>query len=174
MTRSAWLTLVGIFILSAAGSPVLAQTGRGHGAGKPQASSHPSGKPADTPKGSATGNPHAAATTVTATTPTTKPNPNLQQRLQVLLPGINVTDAAKGFKNWGQFVAAAHVSHNLNIPFADLKAKMTGSTPMSLGQAIHALKPAGTATDSDVKREVKKAETEADEDFRVARDDHDR
>src|SRR5688500_10753566 len=66
-------------------------------------------------------------TTVTATTPTTRKvkNPKLEARLQKLLPtGTNVQDAASGFKNWGQFVAATHVSQNLGIPFAELKAQM--------------------------------------------------
>jgi hypothetical protein len=55
--------------------------------------------------------------------------------------------AESGFKNHGQFIAALHVSKNLNIPFDQLKAKMTSSLPMSLGQgysctaAGHAGKP---------------------------------
>ena len=88
---------------------------------------------------------------------------------------MNVSDASRGFKNWGQFVAAAHVSRNLNIPFTSLKAKMIGTPPMSLGQAIQALKPGGTTTSvttSTVRTEVRRAETEADEDFRIARNDH--
>lgn len=48
---------------------------------------------------------------------------------------------AQGFKNLGQFVAACHVSHNLGIPFDQLKAKMIGPPTESLGKAIHALKP---------------------------------
>lgn len=114
-------------------------------------------------------------TTVTTTTPTTVKNHQLDQRLQTLLPGTNVSDAAMGFKNWGQFVAAVHVSNNLNIPFASLKAKMTGPSPMSLGQAIQALRPAATTTTvttSTVQTEVRRAEAEADDDFRIARNDH--
>lgn len=90
-------------------------------------------------------------TVVTPTTPTTHSvkNPKLEARLLALLPaGINIHDASQGFRNWGQFVAAVHVSNNLSIPFADLKTAMTGLTsgttappanPMSLGQAIQAL-----------------------------------
>ena len=95
--------------------------------------------------------------------------------LLVLLPGANLADAARGFQNWGQFVAAAHVSHNLNIPFATLKAKMTGPSPMSLGQAIQASQrttTATTVTTTTVQTAVRKAETERDEDFRVARNAH--
>jgi hypothetical protein len=84
-------------------------------------------------------------------------NPALVSRLTPLLPsGMTIDQAAQGFKNQGQFIAALHVSHNLNIPFAQLKAEMTGKDHDSLGQAIHDLKPA-----VDAKAEAKKAEAEA-------------
>jgi hypothetical protein len=66
------------------------------------------------------------------------------------------TDAS-GFKNFGQFVAAVHVSQNLGIPFSDLQAKMTGPKAVSLGKAIQDLKP-----DADGKAEAKKATKQAD------------
>ncbi len=70
-------------------------------------------------------------------------NPALATRLQPLLPsGMTLASAASGFKNQGQFIAALHVSRNLNIPFAQLKAEMTGTDHDSLGQAIHDLQPA--------------------------------
>src|SRR5215471_2995307 len=54
-------------------------------------------------------------------------NTKLAGKLQSLLPtGTNLQNAAQGFKNLGQFVAAVHVSHNLGIPFDQLKAKMIG------------------------------------------------
>jgi hypothetical protein len=183
---------IAMFVLITSSSALQAQ-GRGNGqVNKPQTPAHTTGKPASTPsapkshpatpKGNGTGNPHetptttttTTTTTVTTTTPTTVKNPQLEQRLQALLPaGMNVTDAAKGFKNWGQFVAAVHVSNNLNIPFTSLKAKVTGPTPMSLGQAIQSLRPAGsTTTTTAVETEVHKAETEADKDLRDARNDH--
>ncbi len=85
----------------------------------------------------------------------------LSQRLQLLLPSnMTVQDAAKGFKNLGQFVAAVHVAHNLGIPFDQLKSMVTGSEHDSLGKAIHALRP-----DADAKSEAKKAKQEADEDI---------
>jgi hypothetical protein len=84
-------------------------------------------------------------------------NKNLSSKLQALLPpGANVQDAAKGFKNLGQFVAAVHVSHNLDIPFDDLKSKMLSRE--SLGNAIHDLKP-----DVNAKEEAKKAHQQAKE-----------
>ncbi len=111
---------------------------------------------------------NTTATTVTTTTPTTQPvkNAKLEARLANLLPaGTNMTDAAKGFKNYGQFVAAVHVANNQNIPFSTLKAKMTGTNPMSLGQAIQAARGTTTTTPTAVQT----ATRQADEDFRRAR-----
>lgn len=76
--------------------------------------------------------------------------------------------AVMGFKNLGQFVAAVHVSSNLDIPFAQLKCTELGGqfcTPtttasgMSLGQAIHTIKP--TLSSTDVKNETVKASKQA-------------
>jgi hypothetical protein len=89
-------------------------------------------------------------------------NTQLSSRLQGLLPvGTDISQASSGFKNLGQFVAAAHVSRNLNIPFDQLKAKMTG---MSLGKAIHELNP-----DVDAKAEAKKAEQQAKQDIQASK-----
>jgi hypothetical protein len=88
-------------------------------------------------------------------------NPKLASKLQSLLPpGTDLQTAASGFKNLGQFVAAVHVSHNLGIPFDQLKAKMLAPSSQSLGQAIHDLKPTANA-----KAETKKAESEARQDL---------
>jgi hypothetical protein len=102
-----------------------------------------------------------------------KDNPTLASRIDKLLPmGMDLKTAESGFKNGGQFIAALHVSKNLNIPFDQLKAKVTGisvqpngqttqSTPMSLGKAIHELKP--TLTQNQANDQAKKAEKEASE-----------
>ncbi|HXB22430.1 MAG TPA: hypothetical protein VNV88_13655 [Candidatus Solibacter sp.] len=88
-------------------------------------------------------------------------NTKLAGKLQSLLPaGTNLQQASQGFKNLGQFVAAVHVSHNLGIPFDQLKAKMTGPSAESLGKAIEQLKPAANA-----KAEAKKANKQADQDM---------
>jgi len=88
-------------------------------------------------------------------------NTKLANKLQSLLPpGTNLQQAAQGFKNLGQFVAAVHVSHNLGIPFDQLKAKMIGPPKESLGDAIHALKPTANA-----KEEAKKGEKQAKHDI---------
>jgi hypothetical protein len=135
------------------------------------------------------GNPHGTTSTSTTTTTTTgttttttgtstdvapltksqqllTKNTNLQSKMQTRLgsqlpDGVTVIQAASGFKNLGQFVAAVNVSNNLGIPFADLKAKMTGmtvdgqpvttttggtTTNLSLGQAIQSLKGVDSTT----------------------------
>ncbi len=88
-------------------------------------------------------------------------HPKLASKLQSLLPaGTNLDAAASGFKNMGQFVAAVHVSHNLNIPFDQLKEKMV-TDHKSLGGAIHELKPGMTKDVAD--SEAQKAVTQAKE-----------
>jgi hypothetical protein len=88
-------------------------------------------------------------------------NTKLSNKLADLLPpGTNLQTASQGFKNLGQFVSAVHVSHNLGIPFDQLKAKMIGPPKESLGEAIHALKPAANS-----KEETKKGEKQAKHDM---------
>ena len=86
-------------------------------------------------------------------------NPQLSSRLQALLPqGTALEAAAMGFKNQGQFIAALHVSKNLNIPFDQLKADMTAPNHDSLGRAIHALRP--DLDSKQVQNNVKLAENQ--------------
>ena len=123
--------------------------------------------------------PHQTTTpTTTPVSPTTPINPvarrvssnhGLMPKVTALLPpGMTLDQASFGFKNQGQFIAALHVSHNLGIPFADLKTAMTGITPvlgptplstpattspttplLSLGGAINKLRPsANSATEA--------------------------
>jgi len=125
------------------------------------------GRGADPPQGR--GEPPKPAPTTTTTTPTPPPmgavnhlanQPQLAAKLQPLLPaGTNLTTAATGFKNLGAFVSAVHVSKNLDIPFAELKAKITGPNAVSLGKAIQELKPT-----ADADQEVKKASAQAKQD----------
>ena len=142
--------------------------------------------------GKAKGNPHKTTTTttvvsnVTPTTPTTVhvKNPKLEARLLGLLglpADTPITDVSGGFKNWGQFVAAVHVSENLGLDFNALKAAMTGipagspagtppsTQPMSLGQAIQSV-GGSTISGTTAQTEAKKAEIEANEDFRRTRE----
>ena len=64
-----------------------------------------------------------------------------------MLPsGLTLEQAADGFRNQGQFIAALQQSRNHDISFGDLKAQMTGDNPSSLGEAMRKL---GVATDED-------------------------
>ena len=144
-----------------------------------------------TPAAKAAAPPPLTTTVISPETPTTHSvkNSKLEARLLTLLPaGTNIHDASQGFKNWGQFVAAVHVSNNLNIPFADLKARMTGLTPgtvpgstvqttaMSLGQAIQSFKGTTRTTENGIlspakiQTEVKRAEDAANTDLRRSRE----
>src|SRR5262249_51869124 len=54
-------------------------------------------------------------------------NTALSARIQPLLPaGTTVAAASTGFRNQGEFIAALHVSRNLNLPFDQLRIKLTG------------------------------------------------
>jgi len=132
--------------------------------------------------------PRLTTTAISPETPTTDSvkNPRLEARLLTMLPaGTNIYDASRGFKNWGQFVAAVHISHNLSIPFADLKSRMTAPTrgsavqgpPMSLDQAIQSFwgtgaTKAGILSPAKIQAEVRKAEAAANTDLRLSREAH--
>ena len=93
-------------------------------------------------------------------------NNNLSLRVKGLFPdGTDLAKEAEDFRNLGQFVAAAHVAHNLDIPWADMKGKMTGDHPESLGKAIQDLRP-----QADAKTEASKAQKEADTDIKDSKD----
>ena len=94
-------------------------------------------------------------------------NAALSSRVQTLLPsGETVSNAAAGFENQGQFIAAAHAAHNLNIPFDQLKAQMTGKNQSSLGKAIQKLRP--DLDGKDVKENVKLAGQQSSRDIAEA------
>jgi hypothetical protein len=96
-----------------------------------------------------------------ATSPEHSMAPNAAEpntRLAALLPrGMSPQEACNGFKSQTECAAAAHAAHNLNIPFGDLKSKMTSG--QRLGAAIHELKPA-----VDAKSEAHRAEQQAHSD----------
>jgi hypothetical protein len=105
-----------------------------------------------------------STTTATGSTTTLTPvqqklqkNTNLADKLLSRLPeNTNLMDAAEGFRNLGQFVAAVNVSNNLGLEFTELKTRMVDDG-MSLGQAIQDVKKT-----VNVETEVRRAETEAD------------
>jgi len=118
-------------------------------------------------KGSTKKTSSGTATTSTPGTPSTialspvqqklQRNTQLAAKLQGRLPaGTDLTTAAGGFRNLGQFVAAVNVSNNLGLPFSELKTRMV-TEHMSLGQAIQDLRP-GTGTQTIARR----AEIDAD------------
>ncbi|HTD10565.1 MAG TPA: hypothetical protein VK676_00730 [Steroidobacteraceae bacterium] len=81
--------------------------------------------------------------------------PPADTHLSALVPaGMSTDEACTGFKSVKDCAASLHASQNLNIPFVDLKAKVTGG--QRLGAAIHALKP-----DVNARAEVKRAEGQA-------------
>jgi hypothetical protein len=91
-------------------------------------------------------------------------DPKVAAKLQKLLPkDTTPQQACDGFKKLGDCVSAIHASQNSGIPFADLKAKVTGKNGESLEKAIHELKP-----DLDAKAEKKKAQKQAEKDIPVS------
>jgi hypothetical protein len=90
-------------------------------------------------------------------------NRQLNAKVTALLPaGMTLKKAAKGFSSETQFLATLHASKDLGIPFAQLKAEMTGKDHDSLTQAIRELKPG-----VDARTAVKTALTEARTDIRT-------
>jgi hypothetical protein len=151
--------------------------GGSHGpATKPSAATHGSGsthasgggnKHTTDGSSTATGKSTLTATSTTAATGTStvltpvqqklQKNTNLADKLRGRLPeNTNLMDAAEGFKNLGQFVAAVNVSNNLGLEFTELKTRMVDDG-LSLGQAIQDVKKT-----ANVETEVRRAETEAD------------
>jgi hypothetical protein len=117
----------------------------------------------DVARGNSAGTLGSTASSMSKQSPDTAltKSPQLASNLDKLLPtGMTAQQACSGFKNLGQCVAAVHVSKNLNIPFADLKAKMTGTNPEALGKAIQDMKP-----DANAKQEAKKGQKQAQQDL---------
>ena len=133
--------------------------------------------------------PHAQTpkTTTTPTTPTTtgtRPtapispiaqkiasHPQLAQRITAMLPinpktgkPITLNQAALGFRNQGQFIAAVQAAHRLNCStcFMQIKTDMT-KKGMSLGQAIQDVKKTANTT-----VQTRRADTDADDDVKTS------
>ena len=87
----------------------------------------------------------------------------------ILPPRTNMMDAAAGFKDQRQFIAAVHLSKNLGIPFNQIKMRMTGEHRMSLNDSLRDFRP--QMTKDAVKAAVKKAEQQAKADESRAKDD---
>ena len=147
-------------VVLALGAPAFAQrphpgsggppSGRGPGSGSGMSGSRDAATPAHTNMS------HASPSNVLSH------NTALAGKIQTLT-GQDAQTACGGFKNIGQCVAAAHVAKNLDIPggFDALKAKLTGSSAVSLGKAIGQLAP-----HADAKAQAKKANKQASDDLR--------
>ncbi len=90
-------------------------------------------------------------------------NKNLSDKLSALLrqqepPLTDMQAASRGFMNLDQLFAAAYISHNLSIPFDQLKTQER--TSGSLGKAIHTLKP-----NADTKAELWEAAVQSADDI---------
>jgi hypothetical protein len=76
-----------------------------------------------------------------------------------------VQTAAGGFEDARQFLFVEHIAHDLNISFDQLKTDVTGTNPMSLRQAISALRPdlssATITTDLTTARQETKIDLQA-------------
>lgn len=147
-------------LLAFAAMPVVTCAQHGHGAG----GANGMGNASDAHGNSSSSNSHSGQSSGGNKTVADKLSNNTQlaQKLQGLLPpGTNLQDAAMGFKNLGQFVAAVHVSNNLGIPFDQLKMQMIGPPKESLGKAIQALKP-----DAKSKTEASTAKKQAKQDIK--------
>lgn len=173
------LSAAAVFVFLS-GVPLLAQHGRGGGMGGGMDMGHgPASEPG--PMGSH-GQPETEGTSTGGRSQMGTSGPSLSRKspsdllsqntklssnLQSLLPaGTNIQNAASGFRNLGQFVAAVHVSHNLGIPFNQLKTAMQTNGD-NLGKAIHTLNP--NISKKESKSEAKKAEKQAGQDIRDAK-----
>jgi hypothetical protein len=149
-----------LLLTSQTGS-LLAQKGHGRAGGSAAGAGAVSGT---APATTSAGNMRAAHTS--ASTRLTN-NPALSKSIQPLLPsGMTAAAGSAGFRNQGQFIAALHVSKNLNIPFDQLKTRMTGDHAESLGRAIHDLRP--SLSKSEVRKDVRVAQRQTGRDMDAA------
>lgn len=94
-------------------------------------------------------------------------NSQLASNLQANLPsGTNLKTASAGFESVGDFVSAVNVSHNLEIPFDQLKSKVTGPDAVSLGKAIHELRP--DISSKEANQDAKESQRQAKEQIRAS------
>jgi hypothetical protein len=126
------------------GAPKMAKASPGSGQTKPTNAKAPKSSKADVASSttSSTGATSEATTTTSNTTADAinftagavgeklSKNSNLRSKLETRLDRLgydgNVYQAAYGFRNLGQFVAATNVAENLGLPFEQLKLQMTG------------------------------------------------
>ena len=148
-------------------APAYAQSSHGGGHAMTPQASHPATPPVNTVKHDGDSGKHDGGATkppMMTVAQRIDAHPQLVTQLSPLLPaGVTIDQAAAGFRNQGQFIAALHVSKDLNIPFDQLKTEMTGTDHLSLGKAIQKLDPTANA-----KAEIKTAEKETRADLKAA------
>jgi hypothetical protein len=163
-------------------TPAFAQHGHGGGMSGGMGASMGSSMGHGGESHSMTGSSNSRAAQSAAMTQQLSQNKPLAQKIEKLTGMSSAQQACEGFKNLGQCVAAAHVSNNLKISFACLRADMTGTAAaassncgtststsgtsgktMSLGKAIQTLDPNVNAG-----AEAKKAQKQADQDLKNA------
>jgi len=152
-----------------------------HGPSSQTPPAHPNKPPGAGPTSGSSddhGSKSHGANAKTPTTPTSGPinfsttpvglkltnNTVLQSKLTANLTALGykgtVFQAAYGFKNLGQFVAATNVSQNLGIPFNQLKVQMTGLSVDATGTVTKAnLNPDGSITMVDPSKVTNPAPT---------------
>jgi len=89
--------------------------------------------------------------------PTTGPSIRDEHQPEASSHAVDPTDT-HGFKNYGLYVAASHVSDKFDIPLSELQTEMNADGG-NLGKAIHTLRP--DLSSNEVDAEVKKAEAAA-------------
>lgn len=98
-------------------------------------------------------------------------NAALSTRARTMLPpGSSVSTAAAGFHSEQDFLAALHASKSLNIPFDQVKSKMTEGQGLSLDKTIRALRP--DLDKGTVKQSVRSAQQMARDDMRTAKQEN--
>lgn len=182
MKRAILLSTALAVLFCLSGLPIGAQNGSGGGMGQAGGQGQGGGPgqtggpgmgqgPAETgPMGRQPGmdNGGNTQTTMTQKTPSQllAQNPTLSSKVKDLLPaGTSPQEAASGFTDLGKFVATLHVSRNLNIPFDQLKGKVTNGD--SLGKALQTLNP--NLSHEQIKSEIKKGKQQAKEDIKTSR-----
>lgn len=89
-------------------------------------------------------------------------SPRLSANLKAMLPAdLTPQQACSGFKTLEQCVITIHAAQNLNLNFADLKARTTGKHSISLEKGIEQM-----AVQANPKEEVKKAKKQTSEDMK--------
>ncbi len=97
------------------------------------------------------------------TAPNSRSNTSDNSRLAALLPeGVSSEAACRGINSLNLCAATLHAAQNLNVPFTDLKRKVTAGDRLSA--AIHTLKP-----NVDADAEARRAEDQALSDLQSPR-----